>query len=298
MPGRDLPERGLGAADLEDAARRALADPADPGGKAGRALIEAASERPDKSLGTEDPLIRRGEQIEGDADAPRWGAEGLASSSVTDCDAGVAQAGSGGACGAVSWCVGDGCETVDSQANTGFIDSAARLNMVLELGGEEFDRGNLRFFRGNRRACTIRWGGLADCCKDSGVLIDLAECTEGERLLAQERNAGNTHYLGKRCAKRIFGVCVRRERSWCVFGSKLGRILQEATRAQLGTGWGNCDGFTVEEMERIDFESVDLSEFTENLMDGSSDPAIDLPEADRTGAVMRERISDFYTKNK
>ena len=295
--GTDLAERDLGAADLEDAAERVLADPADPGGRAGRALIEGATGRPEASLGASDPVVLRGEGIEDDADAPVWGAEGLASGSVTDCGAGLAQAGAGGPCGSVSWCVGAGCETTATEANTGFLDSTARLNMVLEMGGEEFDRENLRFFRGNRRSCRIRWGGLADCCKDSGVLIGLGDCTEAERLLAEERHAGNTHYLGTRCAKRILGVCVRRERVWCVFGSKLGRILQEAVRGQLGIDWSNCRGFTVAEMERIDFEAVDLSEFTENLLDGSSEPAITLPETDRTGDLMRERISDFYTEN-
>ena len=247
--GTNPPERGIGAADLESAANRVLTDPTDPGGRAGRAVIEGATARADASLGTEDPIARRGEEIEGDAGAPRWGAGGLASGSVRDCAAGVEDAGAGGACGSVSWCAGAGCETVPTQANTRFIDSAAKLNMVLEMGGEEFDRENLKFFRGERRSCRIRWGGLADCCKDSGALIDLAECTEGERLLAEERHAGNTHYLGTRCAKRILGVCIRRERVWCVFGSKLGRILQEAARTQLGIGWGSCRGFTVVEME-------------------------------------------------
>ena len=61
--------------------------------------------------------------------------------------------------------------------------------------------------------------------------------------LAEERNAGNTHYLGKYCSKRtFFGICIRRSRAWCVFGSKLGRILQEQGRSQLGVGWGNCRG--------------------------------------------------------
>ena len=87
------------------------------------------------------------------------------------------------------------------------------------------------------------------------------------------------------------GVCIRRERVWCVFGSKLGRILQEATRGQLGLGWGDCRGFTVEEMERIDFEAVDLSEFTENLVDGSSAPSIALPEAPPKPAMPCARAS-------
>ena len=295
--GTNVSERDLGATDLEDAANAVLGEPDDPGGQAGRAVIEGVTTRPDESVAPEDPITGRAGEVQGDPGASRFGASGLASGSVSDCGARLDQAESGGACGSVSWCVGADCESTAVQANTGFIDSTAKLNMVMELGGEEFDRGNLLFFRGERRSCRIRWGGLADCCKDSGLLIGLGNCTESERLLAQERHAGNTHYLGVRCAKRIFGVCVRKERVWCVFGSKLGRILQEAARSQLGIGWGSCRGFTVSEMERIDFEAVDLSEFTENLMDGASEPSIALPESGDTGYLMRERIRDFYTRN-
>ncbi|MCY3756983.1 MAG: hypothetical protein OXG96_04610, partial [Acidobacteria bacterium] len=49
--GTNLPERGLSAAGLEDAAARALADPDDPGGRAGRHVIEAAAERPEATVG-------------------------------------------------------------------------------------------------------------------------------------------------------------------------------------------------------------------------------------------------------
>ena len=296
--GTSLPERGMSAGDLETAANRVLADPADPGGRAGRAVIEGSAARPAAEVEAGDPIVQRGDGIEADAQSPRWNADGLASGAVTDCGAGVEDAGSGGPCSSVSWCVGADCGTAESRANTGFVESTARLNMVLELGGEEFDRGNLRFFNGKRRSCRIRWGGLANCCKNSGMLLGLGNCTEEERLLAEERHAGNTHYLGKRCSRRVLGVCIRRERSWCVFGSKLGRILQEATRSQLGIGWGSCRGFTVQEMESIDFEAVDLSEFTEDLVDGSREPSIDLPEAAEAGAVMRGRIRDFYRRTK
>ncbi len=295
--GTSVPERGLSAAGMEDAAARALADPDDPGGRAGRHVIEAAAARPEASIGANDPVALRADGIEGNPRSPGWGADRLASGSVADCGAGVEDAGAGGACGSVSWCVGSGCETTESRANTGFVESTARLNMVLDMGGEAFDRESQRFFRGQRRSCRIRWGGLANCCKNSGALVGLAGCSRAERLLAEERHAGNTHYLGRRCTRRIFGVCVRRERSWCVFGSKLGRILQEAARSQLGIGWGSCRGFTVAEMERIDFEAVDLSEFTEDLVDGSREPSIELPEAGQAGEVMRTRIRDFYQRN-
>ena len=202
--------------------------------------------------------------------------------------------GRGGSCGSVRWCVGAGCESVSAQSNTGFVNATTRLNMAMELGGEEFDRDDLRFFAGKRRTCTIRLFGLANCCKNSGLLVGLANCSAEEQELAEERNAGNTRYLGKYCAKRtFFGACIRRARAWCVFGSKLGRILQEQGRGQLGVGWGDCRGLSVAEIEGIDFERLDLSEFTENLMDGGTEPAIDLPEAGDTQSVMRNRVRDF-----
>ena len=166
--GTNRPERNLNAADLEDAAARALADPDDPGGRAGRAVIEGTTARPEASVGTEDPIPVRGEKIQGDPGASRFKASGLASGSVTDCGAGLAQAESGGACGSVAWCVGADCETRTSQAGTGFVGAAAKLNMVLELGGEEFDRGNLLFFRGERRSCRIRWGGTGELLQGLG----------------------------------------------------------------------------------------------------------------------------------
>ena len=285
---------------MADAARQALAEPDDTGGTAGRAVIEGAVSRPERPVSESEPAVRRSDVVQDRPESPDWDAGGLASGSVSDCGAGVDEAGDGGACGSVVTCVGAGCETVRPEANTGFVDSAARLNMVLEMGGEAFDREELRFFKGQRRTCSIHWFGWQNCCTDSGFLIDagLAGCSENERLLAEQRHAGNTHYLGEYCAKRsFFGFCRRRARAWCVFGSKLGRILHEEARPQLGIGWGNCRGFTVAEIERIEFERIDLSEFTENLTDGSMEPGVSLPGADETGALMRERIGDFYDRN-
>ena len=83
-----------------------------------------------------------------------------------------------------------------------------------------------------------------------------------------------------------------------MFGSKLGRILHEQARPQLGLGWQSCRGFTTAELGRIDFDRVDLSEFTENLTDGSRAPGIVLPDAARTGAAMRGRIRGYYGRNR
>ena len=295
--GTSVPERNLTASGMQDAANARLADPDDPGGQAGRALIEGTVNRPAADVPAGDPAVARSERIAASPQSSAHGADGLASGSVSDCGAGLGDAQAGGSCGSVRWCVGADCDSVAGRANTGFVNATTRLNMAIELGGEEFDRDDLRFFKGKRRACHIKWFGLANCCKNSGALVGLADCSAEEIELAKERNGGNTHYLGKYCSKRtFFGVCIRRSRAWCVFGSKLGRILQEQGRSQLGVGWGDCRGLTVAEIEGIEFESLDLSEFTDNLMDGGTEPAISLPEAGDTQSVMRDRIRDFYSR--
>ena len=295
--GTNVPERSLNAAALEDAARARLGRPDDPGAKAGRVVIEGTAVRPAAPVPANDPGIARARAVEASPEDPAHRAGGLASGRVTDCEAKVADAGRDGSCGSVVTCVGAGCETVEPERNTGFARSAAMLNMVLEMGGEEFDRDNLRFFNGERRGCTIKFGGLANCCRNSGLLVGLAGCSRAEIELGKERHAGNTHYLGTRCAKRVFGVCLRREREWCVFGSKLGRILHSQARPQLGLGWGSCRGFTVAEVERIDFDRLDLTEFTENLVDGSREPSIALPGRDNTRRFMQDRVRDFYRRS-
>ena len=295
--GTNLPERNIGASRLRDEGRARLADPDDPGGAAGRTVVEGTTARPAASVPATDPAVTRAEVIVASPQSSAHRADGLASGSTADCGAELEDAEDGGTCGQVTYCVGAGCETVRPEANTGFVESTTRLNMAIELGGEAFDRDDMRFFKGKRRRCHIHFGGLANCCKNSGLLVGLANCSAREKELAKERNAGNTHYLGKRCSKRtFFGICIRRSRSWCVFGSKLGRILQQQGRAQLGIGWSSCRGFTVAEIERIDFARLDLSEFTENLMDGAKEPGVSLPDAGDTGEAMRSRIRDFYSR--
>ena len=295
--GANVPERRLDDRGMANAANARLADPDDPGGTAGRALIRGVNTRPARPVSTSDPGVVRANAIQA---APRnraHGANAVASGAVADCEAEAGDADRGGDCGAVSYCVGADCETVESQGNTGFARSAAMLNMVLEMGGDEFDRNNLRFFAGEKRDCAIKFGGLANCCRNSGLLVGLANCSAEEKELADERHAGNTHYLGRRCAKRVLGVCVKRKREWCVFGSKLGRILHQQARPQLGIGWGHCNGFTIAQIERIDFDRLDLSEFTENLVDGAREPSVSLPDRDDTQEAMEDRVRDYFRRN-
>lgn len=297
--GTDLPERDLTADGMNAAAQGTLADPNDAGGAVGTFVVDASLSRPDATVTTADPGVQRAEAVQNNPNDTDWRAGGLASGSVRECGMDLDDAGETRRCGGVTYCVGAGCERVDTAANTAFVPAATQLNMVMEMGGEEFDRNNMRIFSGEHRACPIRFLGGQNCCNDSGVLIQigLAGCTAGEVELAEARAAGVTHYLGEYCAKRILGICRRRDRAWCVFTSQLGRILHEQARPQLGMDWDDCRGFSVAEIQSIDFDRVNLSEFTDTLLDTSEPPGIVLPDAGSTGAAMRERIGEYYERN-
>jgi len=110
--------------------------------------------------------------------------------------------------------------------------------------------------------------GFSNCCKDSGWGLDLslAQCSEQELLLGQKREAGQCHYIGSYCSNKSFFGCLARKNTYCCFNSKLGRIIQEQGRAQLGIGWGSaknpeCRGFTPQELTSIDFANIDFTEF-------------------------------------
>ena len=297
--GTNLPQAGLAAGQLEGEGRSALADPDDAGGAVGRTVLEGMTSRPDGEVSPEEPGIRRADTIESSPGEPAWQADGLASGTVSDCGRDLSGAQSGGSCGGVTWCVGADCERVDTPANTGFVDAATNLNMVMEMGGSEFDRQSMRIFSGEREFCTIRYLGWQNCCTDSGVFIQagLLGCAAHEIELARARAAGVTHYLGEYCARRFLGICRRRDRAWCVFTSELGRILHEQARPQLGIGWSHCDGFTVAQMQSIDFDRVDLSEFTDTLLDTGQAPGISLPDSGATGEAMSDRIRDLYERS-
>lgn len=84
---------------------------------------------------------------------------------------------------------------------------------------------------------------------------------------------------------------------YCVFNSKLGRIIHEQGRVQLQSfnpngNWGrtrspNCEGLTPEEFQMLDFAEIDLSD-----MFGDIAP---LPEAQMQNDV-QNAINDFQNK--
>jgi conjugal transfer mating pair stabilization protein TraN len=103
----------------------------------------------------------------------------------------------------------------------------------------------------------------------SGIL----SCPDQDKVTAMKRDARLCVAFGDYCSRciTVFGRCVaclERTQSFCCFNSHLARIINEQGRGQIGKGWGSntaqnpdCSGFTVAQLQMLDFARLDLSEF-------------------------------------
>jgi conjugal transfer mating pair stabilization protein TraN len=103
----------------------------------------------------------------------------------------------------------------------------------------------------------------------SGILT----CSDEEKVTAMKRDARLCVEFGTYCSSciTVFGRCVAclaRTQSFCCFNSQLALIINQQGRQQIGKSWGNdtaqnpdCSGFTVAQLQSLDFSKIDLSAF-------------------------------------
>lgn len=134
-----------------------------------------------------------------------------------------------------------------------------------ELGGILGDPDNPSVFHGKCSQCRITIGSFfRDCCKLKGILQGLfGQCNEEEKKLAVAaiKNQRCVKVGGRYCHKKLkpFG-CAEKRDSYCCYGSKLARIIQEIAHYQLNIRWGseehpNCSPLTAEQLSQIDFDT-------------------------------------------
>lgn len=197
-------------------------------------------------------------------------------------------------CAGDLYCIDGECTSVERQASTEFKDAMVAIQAMGELR-DDFDEDTLRLFTGENLKCKKKLFGLANCCSGKGVpLLTPLLCSAEDRLVDEKDDAGLCHYVGTYCSSKVLGVCTTKKQSYCCFSSKLTRILQEQGRAQLGMGWGktkspDCEGFLVEEFQRLDLSRMDFSEVY-----GEFTEAARLPDEIETSLLIQERIADYY----
>jgi len=207
--------------------------------------------------------------------------------------------------------VESGEEIIEDCACLNEFEEAASMMQVLDNAADdlicsEYDEegnciGQIYIFKGSDERCrsdglTI---GFDDCCKDDEYWFGLGQCKEEEKDLASSKAEGLCHYIGRYCSEEIdlgfTEICIEHKKTYCCFNSKLSRIVHEQGRPQLQSdisSWGdpenpNCQGFTPDEFQMLDFSRIDLSEWYGDIQ---------VKARDQIENEMQESVQGFYNE--
>lgn len=196
-------------------------------------------------------------------------------------------------CGDKFFCSDGSCADLNGSVNADFGHAVSQLASLAQAGKDiSLDAQNLRAFSGRPIACRKSGFGFSDCCKDSGWghKAGIAHCNSEENVLGKAKEKNTVIYVGTYCSKKVLRHCVQRKSTYCVFDSKLARIIQYQGRSgQLGVGFGgaqnpDCRGLTVDELQRLNFNAMDYSDFYSELQENTKIPN-------------QDKIVDFIQKN-
>ena len=205
-------------------------------------------------------------------------------------------------CGESVLCLSGDCGLSPSpQLSHDFESGVSALSSTRDASQHvELASGGATVFAGTPAACRDTVGDFSHCCDKGGwgQSIHLAHCSAEEKSLALSRHQGLTIPLGRYCAHHLpwplEHVCSEYKQQYCVFGSKLARILQtQGRKGQLHRGFGHpeapdCSGISPEQLQHIDLGRIDFSDFYADL-------TRDLAPSERLQAITA-RIQRFQQK--
>ncbi|MBY0239987.1 MAG: conjugal transfer protein TraN, partial [Burkholderiaceae bacterium] len=152
----------------------------------------------------------------------------------------------------------------------GFSGTFTTYGVTVAINGVALPAGSITLATGNSYAVAFSPWSLAITVVFM-VVTAMLSCSSAEGQLAMKEGAHLCRSIGTWCSKciRVLGKCVsciEHTTSKCCFNSVLARIINEQGRAQLGMGWGTaqspaCGGFSVAQLQALDFSRMDLSEF-------------------------------------
>ncbi|PJD93815.1 MAG: type-F conjugative transfer system mating-pair stabilization protein TraN [Legionella sp.] len=163
------------------------------------------------------------------------------------------------------FCADGTCSPRTPSENDSFADNISKL-AVLGAAAEDFQKTQASIFKGRVVQCKALPLNFIDCCssKGWGKALNFAHCSEEDKDLGMAKQNYLDHYLGRFCAKKELGLCLEYKRTYCVFDSKIARILQEGRLKQvspdvLGTAESpTCSGMSVDELTALDFKEIEF----------------------------------------
>ena len=180
-------------------------------------------------------------------------------------------------CGKALFCLGGVCTKTVPKLNHNLDKTTAVLAALGDAAKQITTKGsqdpNERFiFAGHPAECSCGALNTVRCCGSGrGWAQGIVGCKDSEKLLAEKKEDQLTVEVGEYCYSRdsVLNSCLSRHKVYCVFDSKIARIVQYYGRfKQLGRNFGHvdgddsnpdCSGISIDELRRMDFKDMDFS---------------------------------------
>lgn len=199
-----------------------------------------------------------------------------------ECTSGKRQAPITGLTGDKPFCLDGSCVDQTWDGNGDMIEALSKLAIFKEMQ-KSLDPTTSTVFKGRSLGCSRVPAGFKDCCqiKGWGRNISLASCNTEEEDLSQQRKLDKCLLIGTYCADRVLGVCTRKKTTYCCYTNKLSKIINVQGKRQLRLSFGTaehpaCGGLTLDEIGRMDFSKLDLSELFSEMFANLKTPNPDL----------------------
>lgn len=192
------------------------------------------------------------------------------------------------------YCLNSDCSDHQYQTSKDF---GRVLTAVSATNEEAKDFRMNSIFKGKPHECRDDAGNFSNCCQGSGWGQDmkLAHCSQEEKALGAAREKNMTVYAGRYCSSKFLGKCIEHKETYCVFPSKIAKVIQEqGRRGQLHISFGdgkhaNCRGITPEQLQRINLSKID---FGKEIMDELG-LKVKNPNQNATRQAINTRIQQF-----
>ena len=103
------------------------------------------------------------------------------------------------------------------------------------------------------------------------ALTLLTMCDENESDMGIKLGQRQCFKVGNDyCSKDVLGICYQKRQDYCCYNSILARIIMEQAGPILGKDLTTCEGLTQAELGTLDFNQIDLSEWTALMIESGS----------------------------
>lgn len=164
-------------------------------------------------------------------------------------------------------CIDGNCIDKSYQTNGEMMDSVSKLYAVSQM--KDGSSPDMKIFAGYGAHCSKKATSYSNCCgvgKGWGHNFG-AGCSKDEQNLMEARRKKLCVYVGNE-NKGVMKAVVKHH--FCCWGNMLDKVIQVEGRKQLGMNFGsggspNCRGLTLDELQRINFDLIDFTEFIEDF---------------------------------